>query len=118
MAWRFWLFLLGLVWDMSLGAGTNKSMELQTLRSALEVAKEKDQKVQAEEEHERVEAAFTSFFGTLLVICLVLALLWMHNRHQQETARLMSTIVQLNEERAKLMQKFTLQQPLLDTGKP
>ncbi|CAK9025075.1 unnamed protein product [Durusdinium trenchii] len=86
MAWRFWLFLLGLVWDMSLGAGTNKSMELQTLRSALEVAKEKDQKVQAEEEHERVEAAFTSFFGTLLVICLVLALLWMHNRHQQETA--------------------------------
>eukprot|EP00913_Durusdinium_trenchii_P003011 g2783.t1 len=65
-------------------------MELQTLRSALEVAKEKDQKVQAEEEHERVEAAFTSFFGTLLVICLVLALLWMHNRHQQETASVLA----------------------------
>eukprot|EP00435_Cladocopium_sp_Y103_P033436 s782_g8.t1 len=62
--------------------------------------------VEAEEENQRLTVVFGSFFATLLLILLLFVILWMRNSHIRERSRLMSTIVQLNEERTKMMQKF------------
>lgn len=89
----------------SAAEGANTT-ELQRLKGVIEHLKRKEHQVEAEEENQRLTVVFGSFFATLLLILLLFVMLWMRNSHIRERSRLMSTIVQLNEERTKMMQKF------------
>ncbi|CAJ1356214.1 unnamed protein product [Effrenium voratum] len=116
MACRSLLVFASLLVSACAGGSTEAS-ELKGLRAELAQAEAEAKEAraeahQAEDERdaalsdEQLQEVFGTFFGLLLLFALALAALWLRNSYRAENARLMNTVVQMNEERAKMVQKF------------